>query len=193
MKSNESQNKEYKIIKLKEGPVWVSQDGSIKLPNGHKECKIYHCKAHDYPIVCIYKTTYMVHRLVALAWCPFPQGTTYDQVMTAYIKRDYVVDHIDGNKDNYHYSNLRWCTPYENSHYDNFKQGKMGAQKGNTNAAKPHNILSIRKSYKYTYYLDGEPYDINTLVAKLGCSKSCITEAFRKNYGLVRIGRLTRE
>lgn len=43
-----------------------------------------------------------VHRLVALAYIPKQEG------------RD-IVNHIDGNKQNNHYSNLEWCTPRENS------------------------------------------------------------------------------
>lgn len=193
MKSNESQIKEYKLIKLKEGHVWVSRDGTIQLYRGRKNVKIYHCQQHDYPVVYIYGTTYMVHKLVALAWCPLPEGVTYDQVMDSFKNRIYVVDHIDGDKDNYHCSNLRWCTSYENLHFNNMGNRHPGARKGNQHAAKPHKKPSTPKQYKYTYYLDGQPYDIHTLTAKLKCSKSCITEAFRKNYGLVRMGRLTRE
>ena len=44
---------------------------------------------------------FLVHRLVALMFCPgYEEGK--------------VVNHIDGNKQNNHYSNLEWVTPQEN-------------------------------------------------------------------------------
>lgn len=47
-------------------------------------------------------TTYCVHSLVATAFVPNPNNLTK-------------VDHIDRNKNNNHYSNLRWCTTQENN------------------------------------------------------------------------------
>jgi hypothetical protein len=48
-----------------------------------------------------------VHRLVALA---FVDGMT--------VEKD-IVDHIDGDKNNNYYKNLRWCTQKENMHNPN--------------------------------------------------------------------------
>ena len=45
-----------------------------------------------------------IHRLVALAFIPNPDGKT-------------MVDHVDCNKLNNHISNLRWATPFENGQY----------------------------------------------------------------------------
>lgn len=47
------------------------------------------------------KLTVTAHRLVALHFLENPNGYTQ-------------VDHIDENKANNHYTNLRWCTPQEN-------------------------------------------------------------------------------
>lgn len=44
---------------------------------------------------------YMVHRLVAMAFIPNPQGLLQ-------------INHKDGNKLNNHYSNLEWCTASHN-------------------------------------------------------------------------------
>ena len=90
-------------------------------------------------------------------------------------------------------SNLRWCTPLENVNFDNYdKVLRRERLKGNTNAKGRRNIdISERK--RYIYILDGEEYSIRELITKLNCSKSKITESFRKNLGLVRSGRLTRK
>jgi hypothetical protein len=61
----------------------------------------------DYPLVYVYNPEtmhyryVMIHRLVAMAWVKNPDND--------YVERP-IVNHIDGNKTNYHASNLEWCT-----------------------------------------------------------------------------------
>lgn len=61
---------------------------------------------HGYCMIALYKNkkfkNYRVHRLVAQAFIP-----NYDKKP--------VIDHIDGNKQNNHFKNLRWCTREENN------------------------------------------------------------------------------
>lgn len=95
-----------------------------------------------------------------------------------------------GDKLNNHASNLRWCTPYQNANFDNYnKDNRKNSLKGNHNACGRKPGKHVRN---YIYTLDGVDYKIRELCEFLGCSKSAITEAFRKNHGLVKQGRLTR-
>lgn len=47
---------------------------------------------------------FKVHRLVGMLFLPLPDN--YENLQ---------INHKDGNKDNNHYSNLEWCTSYENN------------------------------------------------------------------------------
>lgn len=66
----------------------------------------------------------------------------------------------------------------------------VGAPKGNTNS-KGH-TKSKKTVYRFIYTCDGIDFGLSELANYLGCSKSTITESFRKNYGLVAKGLITR-
>ncbi len=63
------------------------------------------------------KKRYSVHRLIALTFIPNPENKPQ-------------VNHIDGNKQNNHVSNLEWCTSQENNIHA-YKIGLNKAKKGN--------------------------------------------------------------
>ena len=173
----------------------VSKDGDLyseftsRLKNPNKNTG-----AFQYPSIPISvngkSTTYPIHKLVALAWIPLPEDYTYDEVLNSFSKRPLVVDHIDGNKNNYHADNLRWATSLQNSNFDNFDRARMCEKlKGNQNAKNKKNPDSVPR---YDYYYKNKKYKINELCKELKCSKSKITESFRRNLGLVRLGELRR-
>ena len=67
-----------------------------------------------------YQRTFLVHRLVALAFVPNPDGKLE-------------VNHIDGDKRNNHFSNLEWCTRQENvDHARIVLKANIGRPKGLT-------------------------------------------------------------
>lgn len=64
----------------------------------------YAVNNRGYKSVGIRRKTHMVHRLVAQAFIPKPEGKDY-------------VNHKDGNKLNNHVDNLEWCTIAENNQH----------------------------------------------------------------------------
>lgn len=134
-------------------------------------------------------TTFHLHKLLAITFIPLPEGYELKDVM--YISRGHrplLVDHIDGNASNNDLTNLRWVTAFDNSNNPNSR--RAGAPKGNDNA-KGHKGSHCHNEWIYTY--NGKDYQSAAELAEaLGCSKSRITESFRKNIGLVARGLLTR-
>ncbi|PKY56606.1 His-Me finger endonuclease [Rhizophagus irregularis] len=91
-------NEEWREIELDSRKFRVSSLGRIQLTNG----KITQGSLHiGYRKVA--REGYLVHRLVALAFCSKEEGK--------------YVNHIDGNPTNNNASNLEWCTQKENTQH----------------------------------------------------------------------------
>lgn len=64
----------------------------------------YTLNNRGYLSVVVRRKTHMLHRLVAQAFIPKPEGKDF-------------VNHIDGDKTNNHVDNLEWCTIAENNQH----------------------------------------------------------------------------
>ena len=98
---------QYRITK--NGEVWVCIDGELLHPIQPRinNCGYGRVKLRDDNGNNVEK---LVHRLVAIAYIPNPEGKPQ-------------VNHKDCNKLNNNVENLEWCTPMENSkHYWNHKK-----------------------------------------------------------------------
>lgn len=101
-----------------------NMDSKISINNGYKTCPAY-------------GLTIRLHRLVAHAWVPNDDFSIR-----------YIVNHIDGDKENNHYTNLEWCTFKENSEHAS-RAGLMS------------NVLRCRTRDFYT----GEVKEYHSIVA----------------------------
>ena len=96
---------------------------------------------------------YMIHRLVALHFVYNHKPTEYN-----------IVDHIDGNQRNNHYTNLRWCSQHLNH---------LNSKKQSNNTSGYKGICWNKRDNKWLVRIY-----INYKQIRLGCFKS-IEEAIR--------------
>lgn len=108
----------YRVI-LSHPHYAVSEDGVVIAIKTRSVIQITE-GADKYPVVLIHDPDQnrfrriLVHRLVALAWCPNNDFIAHP-----------IVNHKDGNKKNFHRKNLEWCSYSENTKHA-FATGLMG-------------------------------------------------------------------
>lgn len=107
--------------------------------------------------------TLSIHRLVAMAFNPVPNMDTLE------------VNHIDGNKDNNHISNLEWVT-----HYDNMKHARETGLL-NINGENAYNATLTDVQVEQVCRLLSNHFDYDDILVFLGepVDSKCITKIRR--------------
>jgi hypothetical protein len=108
-----------KDIKGFEGLYTIDECGNVFGIKSNKTRIAYRTKTSPYLTIDLWKEGYrckrLIHRLVAEAFVPNPDNKP-------------VVDHIDTNINNNHYTNLQWVTAQENVHRTYIKMSQYRNQ-----------------------------------------------------------------
>jgi hypothetical protein len=115
------------------GLYYVTEDGRVWSCRRKKWLVPTHHRGRSQVNLCVggKPKCWPVHRLVAIAYVPNPDGKE-------------TVNHIDGNKQNNHFSNLEWLTSRENLLHG-FKNGLMKPGADNNNKLQPSDVAKIKK------------------------------------------------
>ena len=114
------------------------------------------------------KKTFLVHRIVA----------------QHYLENNYqklLVNHIDGNKTNNHYSNLEWCTTQENTEHATINDLVKFGQDHGMSKLTDIEVKEIREKYKpngvYSSYKLAKEYKVSRVLINLVVNKKIWTRA----------------
>lgn len=131
------------IINGEETRYSVSDDGKVYNDKTGRELKGTYTTNEYHSIQLIVgdkPKTFMVHRLVAQAFCENPNNYT-------------IVDHIDRDKHNNNASNLRWVTTKENAmNVEKSKQRERTYYKGNFDECKWEPVFGFENDYMVSEY-----------------------------------------
>lgn len=119
--------------------VLVYMDSKIKSFDG--EIIPTKINVWGYPIINLKGKSYLVHRLMAKHWVKNPKPDIYK-----------LVNHIDGNKENYSIDNLEWCDhAYNNEHAINYglRTDTVGVKAFNVVTHKTLHFPSITRCAKH--------------------------------------------
>lgn len=126
--------------------------------------------------------TLLVHRAVGLAWLNLPEGC--DDIDTVINNAfDYQINHMSEIKENCTIYNLEYTTASDNINYGSRNSIVSQKLEKNQNAVGHHYNTNAPRSGSFLYEYDGNNYTLGALADKLCCSKSAITEAYRKTTG----------
>ena len=162
---NETENEIWKLFDSEFDDYMVSNMGRLKsLKFGNERIMKLSLTKKGYSRVCLNQNKHIkhlkIHRAVAIAFIENPDNKIE-------------VNHIDGNKQNNHVSNLEWVTAKENM----IHAFTTGLKKPNISLNEHHgmcklsneNVLNIRNEYKSGNYTQYE------LAIKYNCSRPMIS------------------
>lgn len=137
----------------------ISNLGKIRNKKFNRELKPY--TNYDYLCIGIKKKKYRIHRLVALAFIPNPEGLLE-------------VNHKNLIKSDNSFLNLEWCTRQENiDHANKYETKKSGIIKGESHM---NAVLTIEdvKFIKNNFISRNKIYGIAPLARKFGVGETTI-------------------
>ena len=158
----------WKTIEFLNGRYAVSNRGRLK--DMKKRRILKPCdNGSGYLRLCVYagdhRRYFRVHRLVALAFIPNPEGLLY-------------VDHINGDRGDNRVENLRWCSSSQNANFPLAKQHLRENAR-----CKPRRIRGEKNGVTKTWE------KLVDCVADIGCSVTLARRALSDEYPAIKRAR----